>query len=143
MDNFLTEDDRERIKHAIHTADKQTGGEIRVYVEKICKGDALKRAQKIFTQLKMQNTELRCGVLFYVAHESRQFAIAGDSGIHEKVKQEFWDSVKDLMIPYFKENKYAEGLEKGIAMAGEQLKIHFPYSGNDTNELSDDVVEGK
>ena len=37
----------------------------------------------------------------------------------------------------------AEGLEKGILMAGNQLKEHFNYQTNDINELSDDISFGK
>ena len=35
--------------------------------------------------------------------------------------------------------QFAEGLAEGILMAGEQLKEHFPYTGNDINELSDTI----
>ena len=38
--------------------------------------------------------------------------------------------------------KITEGLSKGIIMAGEQLKTHFPFQSDDVNELSDDISIG-
>lgn len=43
----------------------------------------------------------------------------------------------------FKEGRITEGLTKGILMAGEQLKEHFPYQRDDKNELSNDISFGK
>ena len=114
MENFLKEEERERIKKAIELAEEKTSGELRVYIEAQCKGDALKSAQKIFHQLAMHKTELRSGVLIYVAHQSKQLAIVGDKGIHEHVKNEFWEEVKNMMLSFFKKNQYTEGIEKAI-----------------------------
>jgi uncharacterized membrane protein len=46
------------------------------------------------------------------------------------------------MLTHFKESKFAEGISKAIADAGEKLKLHFPYSSNDTNELSNEISFG-
>ena len=46
------------------------------------------------------------------------------------------------MLSYFKEEEFANGLEKGIKVAGEQLKEHFPYLSDDINELSDEISFG-
>jgi uncharacterized membrane protein len=60
------------------------------------------------------------------------------------VPPNFWQEVTNLVIGYFKEGKYAEGLQKGILMAGEQLKAYFPYLGaEDQNELENDVSFGR
>jgi uncharacterized membrane protein len=47
------------------------------------------------------------------------------------------------MLDEFKEGNMAQGLVKGIRMAGEKLKEHFPYQSDDVNELSDDISFGK
>ena len=103
----------------------------------------LDRADYIIDKLKMHKTEKRNGVLFYLALENRQFAILGDAGINAVTPDDFWDEIKDVVINFFKEEKYAEGLSKGIKMAGEALKKHFPYQTDDVNELSDDISFGK
>ncbi|MFT6209793.1 MAG: putative membrane protein [Bacteroidia bacterium] len=125
---------------AIKAAEKATSGEVRLYVEDKCKEDVLDHAAFLFSELKMHKTELRNGVLFYLAKKDRKFAILGDGGINAKVGNDFWDHIKVEMLSSFKEGLFAEGLEKGISMAGEALSTHFPYQKDDLNELSDDII---
>lgn len=139
---FFSDQQQEQIVEAIKQAELNTSGEIRVHLEAKCKDDAYKRAQEIFEKLGMHATELKNGVLFYVAYKDKKFAILGDKGIHEKVKQDFWDSQKELMLSHFKESKFTEGLVKAISQAGSKLKEHFPYQNNDTNELSNEISFG-
>ena len=128
------------IDQAIKTAEKNTSGEIRLYVEDKCKEDVLDHASFLFEHLEMHKTELRNGVLFYLALKDRKFAILGDGGINAKVEADFWDHIKDEMVNLFKEEQFAEGLEKGISMAGKALSNHFPYQQGDVNELADDII---
>jgi uncharacterized membrane protein len=125
---------------AIKTAEKATSGELRLYVEDSCKEDVLDRAAYLFAELKMHKTDLRNGVLFYLAMKDRKFAILGDGGINAKVGNDFWDHIKIEMLTFFKEGQFSEGLEKGISMAGDALSTHFPYQRSDVNELSDDII---
>jgi len=141
QDRF-SKQEREQILAAIKEAELNTSGEIRVHIEKSCKKDVMERASRVFALLEMQKTELRNGVLFYIAFKDQKFAILGDGGINAVVPDSFWDDIKETMLAFFKENRYAEGVSKGIKMAGEQLKEHFPYSGDDVNELSDDISFG-
>jgi uncharacterized membrane protein len=139
---FFTEEEKERIVQAIKEAEKETSGEIRLHIESKCKGDPLQRAMKVFAKLKMHKTALRNGVIIYLAIDDRKFAIYGDKGINEKVPENFWEDVKEVMRQHFKENKHVEGLVKGIAMIGEKLKEFFPYQADDVNELPDDISIG-
>jgi uncharacterized membrane protein len=141
--NFLTEEQQQRIVNAIAEAENKTSGEIRLHLDTTCKGDVLDRAAGIFEQLKMHETELRNGVLIYLATSDRKLAIIGDAGINSKVPENFWEDAKEAMVNAFKDGKYAEGLEKAIFMAGEKLKIFFPVSKDDINELSDEISFGK
>ena len=70
--SFFSEDEKTSIKQAIEQAELNTSGEIRVHIEKKCKVDVLDRAADVFHQLKMDKTELRNGVLFYLAVSSHQ-----------------------------------------------------------------------
>lgn len=140
---YFTEEDKLQISNAIRVAETNTSGEIRVHVESHCAGDVLDRAAYLFEKLEMHQTELRNGVLFYLALEDRKFAILGDAGINLKVPDKFWESTKDVVIRKLKDGLYAEALADGIVMAGEQLKAHFPHQKDDVNELSDDISFGK
>lgn len=139
---YFTEENKLQISNAIRVAETNTSGEIRVHIEKHCKGDVLDRAAYIFDKLEMQKTKLRNGVLFYLALEDKKFAILGDGGINDKVPENFWEKIKNEAIQKFKENRFAEGLANGIVEAGEQLKAHFPYQDDDVNELSDEISFG-
>jgi uncharacterized membrane protein len=139
---FFSESEQQQIVEAIQKAESNTSGEIRVHIEPTCDGDAYERAKTVFESLGMHATELKNGVLFYVAYQSKKFAILGDKGIHEKVSQQFWDAEKEVLLNHFKENNHAMGLCKAITDAGAKLKEHFPYADNDTNELSNDISFG-
>ncbi|NOZ45226.1 MAG: TPM domain-containing protein [Chlorobi bacterium] len=141
--NFFTKEQKEQITNAIKKAELNTSGEIRVHIENSFKGNVLDRATDIFKMLKMHKTELRNGVLFYLAIKNKEFAILGDGGINAKVPENFWDAIKAKMVENFKENKFTEGLSEGILMAGEQLKTHFPHQKDDVNELPDDISFGE
>jgi|TARA_R110002124_G_scaffold21465_1_gene82378 uncharacterized membrane protein len=140
--HFLSESDQKIVVDAIQQAELQTSGEIKVHIEKNCTANAMDRAVEVFELLKMHETEQRNAVLFYLAHEDRKFAVLGDIGIHDKVKDSFWNSTKELLRTYFAKNEIALGLSYGIQEAGIQLKKHFPYQSDDINELPDDISFG-
>lgn len=137
--NFFTEAEKISIQQAIADAELNTSGEIRVHIDSKCAGEPKAEAIKMFEKLKMHETELRNAVLFYLAVDDHKFAILGDQGIDAAVPDNFWDSVRDEMLNHFKNARFAEGLSKGILMAGEKLKAHFPYNEGDSNELSNDI----
>ncbi len=137
--DFFSEEQKVQIVDAVKVAEKETSGEIRVHIENRCKRDVLDKAAFVFEKLEMHKTELRNGVLFYLAVKDQKFAILGDAGINSSVPDNFWDETKEAMFEEFKQNQFAEGLVKGIQMAGEKLKEFFPYQSDDVNELSDDI----
>ena len=140
--NFFTQDQKLAITKAITQSELQTSGEIRLHIDSNCNVNVLDSATLIFRKLKMHKTELRNGVLFYLAVTDKKFAILGDKGINEKVPENFWDNIKELMLDYFKKQQFTEGLCKGIEMAGEKLKTHFPLQSNDTNEITNEISIG-
>jgi len=143
VQKYFTEENKLQITNAIRVAETNTSGEIRVHIEKSCKGDVLDQASYVFEKLAMHKTELRNGVLFYLAVEDHKFAILGDAGINQKVPEDFWVKIKELVISKFKDADFAGGLSEGVVMAGEQLKQHFPYQEDDVNELSDEISFGE
>jgi uncharacterized membrane protein len=135
--------DDDRVKAAIAAAEKQTSGEIRVSVSRFFYGSVRRAAEKAFDRLGMRATKDRNGILFFVVPSRRRFVVVGDEGIHEKVGQEFWDKLVAAMSGDFKEEKFNEGLIRGILECGRLLASHFPYQGaRDVNELPDDIDFG-
>jgi uncharacterized membrane protein len=141
--DFFNLQQQEEIKQAIVQAELETSGEIRVHIENTCKEDVLDRAAYVFRKLKMNRTELRNGVLIYLAVKNRKFAIIGDLGINHVVPENFWDEIKEKMLAHFLKGEFTEGLCYAIKTAGDQLKTFFPRKTDDTNELPDDISFGK
>jgi len=142
IESFLTASQEKNVVHAIQEAEKGTSGEIRVHIENHTKKPTLERAKEVFLSLEMEQTKLRNGVLLYVAVDSKQFAIIGDSGIDLLVPNDFWDTEKNLITGLFAQNKNEEALIKGITKVGEKLKRFFPYHSDDINELPDSISKG-
>lgn len=134
----FSEADRQALAEAIRQAECRTSGEVRVYFEKSCEGEpVLQRAQEAFAYLGMQETADRNGVLFYIAFDDHQFAVIGDQGIHEQVRQACWDEVSEMLSGYFRRGAFVEGLVAAIALMGDKLATYFPVQEGDRNELPD------
>lgn len=140
---FLSKEQEQQVVQAIQSAEHQTGGEIRVHIESLCKGNVLDRAAWLFKSLKMHETALRNGVLIYLSTDDRKFAIIGDSGINAVVPSGFWNDVKELMVSNFSKGNLTEGFVLGIGKVGEKLKEFFPYQKDDVDELPDEISYGK
>lgn len=142
---LLSETDQQLVVEAIRASEKQTSGEIRVYVESRCKFvDPLDRAAAIFYSLKMDATEQRNAVLVYVAVKDRQLAVFADEGIYQKAGTPFWQAAVSDMLAHFNRNNYGQGIAGVVTEIGATLHAHFPYDANtDKNELPDDIVFGK
>jgi uncharacterized membrane protein len=141
---LLTEAEKQQLIQAIRDSERLTSGEIRLYIESRCAYvNPMDRAQEVFLQLGMDKTKLSNGVILYIALKDRQFAILGDRGIHEKVGAGFWVKEGELLVSHFSKNDYVGGIEACIREIGESLCKHFPFEGNDENELPDDIVFGR
>ena len=133
--------DHTRVVAAIAAAEARSSGEIRVVLSRGKSGEPVADAQKQFDRLGMARTEARNGVLIYLAPSSRNFAVIGDKGIHEKCGAAFWSELAAAMSEQFKRGEFTEGLVLGITRAGELLAEHFPRQADDRNELSDGIEE--
>ncbi len=135
--------DADKVKAAIVAAEKETSGEIRVSVSRFFWGSVFKAAQKAFRRLGMAATRERNGILFFIVPGRRRFAVIGDSGIHEKVGQKFWEGLSAALAERFRARDFTGGLVEAIGEAGRQLAAHFPYdAATDVNELADDIDYG-
>ena len=142
VENFLTQEEEQSVIEAIRLAELDTSGEIRVHIEKETSLVPFDRAKEVFHELKMDVTELKNGVLVYVAVKNKAFVICGDKGIDDLVPEDFWDSTKEIMASHFKNGNFKQGLIDGITKAGDQLKKYFPFQDGDTNELSNEISKG-
>jgi uncharacterized membrane protein len=134
---FFTLEEEAQIMSAIQLAESACAGEIRVFVESRCKQKIDARTWHIFKYLRMQRTQLRNGVLIYVAMRDRQFAIMGDEGINRHTGNPFWSAQVATMKRHFEQAEFVEGICAAVGEVGEVLAEHYPHRGEKTNELPD------
>lgn len=132
----------DRVEEAIRAAETQTSGEVRVSISPPFWGDVRSAAEHAFARMGMTRTRQRNAVLFFVVPSRRKFAVIGDSGIHEKVGQQFWDSLTADMTEHFRHDDFTGGLVRAIRAVAEELALHFPWHEGDKNELPDLVDTG-
>lgn len=139
--HFLKALDDAQIVEAIRNAESRTSGEIRVFISS---GNprgrpVLERAARQFDKLGMTKTHERNGVLIYLAPESREFAIIGDAGIHEKCGEGFWSEIAEALRRRMAEGSFTAGITGAVSAAGLVLASHFPSRPDDRDELPNTV----
>lgn len=141
---LFTPDEQLRLVEAIKNAEKNTSGEVRVFIESHCEYvDPVDRAKEIFFNLKMEQTQDRNAVLFYIALKDQQLALFGDEGIYKRLGADYWNTEVQKIIQDFSRNDIIEGICKCITDIGSALKQEFPYATTDKNELPDEIIFGK
>lgn len=142
-ERFLTADQQATVVDAVRLAEKRTSGEIRIHIDGECEGNPMERAEEVFGKLGMHRTELRNGILIYLACNTKVFAIIGDKGINDLVPEHFWEDVIEVMGREFREGRFTEGLVQTVLKAGEKLQEYFPYQSDDVNEQPDEISFGE
>ena len=137
--DFISALDQQRIVQAISAAEQMTSGEIRVHIQPKAHGEIRNVAERTFERLGMTKTDLRNGVLLFIASEEQRFVILGDKGIDDKVPAGFWDEIAAKLTVRFKNGELTDGIVDAIHSAGEQLRTYFPRAANDVNELTNDI----
>lgn len=137
--DFLAALDRQRIVDAIAAAEKRTSGEIRVHIQPKAGGDIRGVAERTFERLGMTKTELRNGVLLFIASEEQRFVILGDRGINEKAPAGFWDEIAAKLTIRFQAGELTDGIVEAIHRAGEELRHDFPRAEGDVDELTNEI----
>jgi uncharacterized membrane protein len=141
--SLLSEEQEQNLVDAITQAELKTSGEIRIHLEKSTgQYSAENRAKHWFGKLQMHKTAEKNGVLFYLAIQDRRLALWSGEGINEKVPDNFWQEIIDVMIAEFKGGHFSEGLIAGVEKTGKALGEFFPRKNDDVDELSNEISKG-
>jgi uncharacterized membrane protein len=140
MNTFLTDTEMTSLVEAIQTAEDESTGEIRVHIDSNTDGNNAERAFEVFKNLCKDKTVEKNAVLFHVNFEKQYLTIIGDEGIHKKVRQDFWDEMHDRITTEFSKRNYFEGLKNALLETGIELKKYFPITGENPNELPDEIT---
>jgi len=135
------------IERAVRAAERDHAGEIRFAVEAHLGLAALwhgvsarQRAQQLFGELGVWDTEANNGVLIYVLLADRRVEIIADRGIGARVPTQEWLAACRLMQDQFRAGRYEEGAVAGIRAAAALIGRHFPGAHADKDELPDKPV---
>ncbi|WP_426276046.1 TPM domain-containing protein [Chryseobacterium sp. S-02] len=140
MKSFLTDQQIASLVEAIQSAEEHSTGEIRVHIDSNTENDNAKTAFKIFEKLCLNKTTEKNAVLFHVNFEQKYLTIIGDEGIHEKVQQSYWDRLHDYITAEFAKGNYYKALKSAILETGLELKKHFPVTGENPNQLPNEIT---
>ncbi len=140
MNAYLTEQQLASLVEAIQSAEQHSSGEIRIHIDSNTEEKNADAAFQVFRELCMDKTQEKNAVLFHINFEKKYLTIIGDKGIHEKVKQEFWDHLHDEITLEFAKQNYFEPIKKAVLETGFELKKHFPLHGKNINELPDEIT---
>ena len=125
-EHFLSRVQHQQIVEAIHNAERNTTGEIRVFISHGAVADPLSAARRQFQKLQMHHLFHRNGILIFVAPRSQTFAVIGDQAVHDRVGDAAWQSMANGMADHFKNDRYMQAIDFGIEQAGQLLAAHFP-----------------
>ena len=136
-----------RIGEAVARSERLHAGEIRFVVEGALPfaevavdAPVRHRAEALFAQLRVWDTEGNSGVLVYVQLVDRRIEIVADRGIAARVAQAEWDAICRGMEAAFRERRFETGALEAIERVTALLARHFPASEGNPNELPDRPV---
>ncbi len=122
-----------RIGEAVRDSERSYAGELRFAVEAGLPLAALlrdtsprTRAEEVFAQLRVWDTEHNSGVLVYVQLIDHRIEIVADRGISAKVAQAEWDAVCRNLESAYRTRRYEEGSLEAMAAITRLLVRHFP-----------------
>ena len=140
------EDSLRRISATVAEGESRHRGEVCFAVEAALElpalwagRDARSRAQDVFAQLRVWNTEANNGVLVYLLLADHRIEIVADRGLDGRVSAEQWRGVCQLMEERLKAGDAEDAAVAGIVAVSDLLAEHFPRSPDDgdRNELPD------
>ncbi|HET7843925.1 MAG TPA: TPM domain-containing protein, partial [Xanthomonadales bacterium] len=95
------------------------------------------RAEHLFGQLRVWDTEQNSGVLVYVLLCEHRIEIVADRGIAARVDAKEWAALCETIGRSFAAGDPATGVKDAIARIHDILATHFPAQGENPRELSD------
>lgn len=99
------------------------------------------RAQEQFFERGLDRTSERTGVLIFISLNDRLAEVLADRGINDRVDALAWSDVVADLLAGIRQGKPADGIVAAVRRCGRLLAGPFPASPDNSNELSDRVIE--
>ena len=144
---FFNKKDRLEIAQAVQQAEKGHVGEIQVVIEghipcsQAYHQNTRLRAQQLFAELGVWDTELNSGVLLYLNLCERKVEIVIDRGLKNATQTEIWNQICQRIVYQLAQKQHLEAIKSGIGEIGQVLDHYFiKNQNNHENELPDEPI---
>jgi putative membrane protein len=94
-----------------------------------------------FFRHSLHKTRDNTGVLIYISIFEKKVWVLADSGINSKVNPPAWQEIVNIIVNGIKQKKQGEAIIEAITKAGQILCANFPCKKDDTDELSNLIIE--
>ena len=92
-----------------------------------------------FTE-RLYKTRDENGILIFISLLEHRAWVIADSGINERIPKEQWQEAVSIITQGIRDKKQCEALCRAIEMIGNILEQEFPVKKDDTNELSNLII---
>lgn len=143
---YFSRKDQEAIAAAVHQAEQGHVGEIQVVIEGHIPSslayhlNTRQRAQQLFAELGVWDTEHNSGVLLYLNLCEKTVEIVVDRGVQGAAEQEGWEKICQQMILLLKTQQYLPAVLGAIAEVAQVLQCCQQHDDDDHNELPDQPI---
>lgn len=144
---YFSKQDQHTIAQAVQQAEEGHVGEIQVVIEghipshQAYHQNTRLRAQQLFAELGVWDTEYNSGVLLYLNLCEKAVEIVVDRGIHQATTQQTWQQICDEMIVQLKNKHYRLAVESGVSEIGKVLNLFYKQQKPDNmNELANQPI---
>lgn len=128
---YFSKQDQNAIAEAVKQAEQGHIGEIQVVIEGYIPSslaytqNTRLRAQQLFAELGVWDTEQNSGVLLYLNLCEQKVEIVIDRGINNATEQSEWQAICDLIVNELKEKNYRVGVILGVTEIGTILNRYY------------------
>ena len=139
---YFNQQQRLEIAQVVQQAEKGHVGEIQVVIEghiplsQVYKQNTRLRAQQLFAELGVWDTELNSGVLLYLNLCERKVEIVVDRGLKHATTAQTWQDICQHMVGLLMQKHYVPAVMRGVVEIGKVLDVYYLHAENhERNEL--------
>ena len=147
MHNYFNKNDSIQIAKAVQHAEKGHVGEIQVVIEghipcsQAYHQNTRLRAQQLFAELGVWDTELNSGVLLYLNLCERKVEIVIDRGLKNATQAETWNEICQNIVVTLAQKEYLRAVTDGVNEIGKVLDQYYVKTDvHDQNELPNEPI---
>ena len=144
---YFNKQDRMHIANAVQQAEKGHVGEIQVVIEghipcsQAYHQNTRLRAQQLFAELGVWDTELNSGVLLYLNLCERKVEIVIDRGLKNATQTETWNKICQNIVVTLAQKEYLRAVIGGVNEIGQVLDQYYVKTDlQDQNEISNEPI---